>query len=263
MKNTYKLLILSFVTLLFMGQSCDIPSENNVEDKLILDETNSIEQLPTAIEGKVDLIENIEESAQDNNILPQNLPIETEMLPTEPETPQAPAEEDTPTEQGNTVVGGQTCGQYVAGVKQDWQCEKIQWCGTSLNVCHDEAYCLNHSDCDSGVCTSGYCLGGANSALPEHSPCKNNAQCISGKLCVDGGCVPAEEVLLPDEPQENAPCENNAQCISGKLCQDGSCVPAEDVLLPDEPQENSPCSNDAQCISGKVCQNNECVLDSE
>ena len=256
MKNTYKLLVLSFVALLFMGQSCDIPSENNIEDKIILDEANPIEQLPTAIEEKVDLIENIEESAQDNNILPQNIPIKTEKLPVK--------QEDAPTEQENTPTDGQTCSHYENGVKQDWICDKSQWCGTSLSVCHDEVYCLNHSDCDSGVCTSGYCLGGANSALPEHSPCKNNAQCISGKLCVDGGCVPAEEVLLPDELQENAPCENNAQCISGKLCQDGGCVPAEDVLFPDgEPQENSPCSNDAQCISGKVCQNNECVLDSE
>lgn len=252
MRKKYYLLVVA-VAIFFMGQSCDIPTDKTPEAESIPTVSDSVEELPTSIENKIDLIENIDEASQEmeddnSDEAPiQNLPTKTE---------------DLPVQQGNTVINGQTCSHYEASVKQNWQCEKTQWCGTSLNVCHDEPYCLEHSDCSSGICTGGYCLGGSNPALPEHSPCKNNAQCISGKLCVNGGCVPAEEVLLPDEIQENAPCSNNAQCISGKLCQDGSCVPAEDVLFPDGPQENSPCSNDNQCIDGKVCQNNECIIAS-
>ncbi len=93
-------------------------------------------------------------------------------------------------------------------------------------------------------------------------PCNSNAQCVSGKLCVNSECVPAETVLPKDPVTGELLCNNNAQCIPGKLCVNQHCVPAETALPTNTTTGQLLCSNDAQCVHGKVCVNGNCVASS-
>ncbi|HLC69441.1 MAG TPA: hypothetical protein VJH75_00120 [Patescibacteria group bacterium] len=98
-----------------------------------------------------------------------------------------------------------------------------------------------------------------NTSTTQMLPCNSNAQCVSGKLCVDSQCVPAETVLPTDPATGQLLCSNNAQCVSGKLCVNQRCVPAETVLPSDPTTGELLCANNAQCVSGKLCVNQRCV----
>jgi len=148
--------------------------------------------------------------------------------------------------------------QICSNNNNSWFCDRDQWCGEQSGTCRDLPYCTTSNHCDSGVCTGGYCLGGSNTVRPEHSPCNSNAQCISGKVCVNGGCVPLEETV-----SGAIPCNSNAQCVSGKLCQNSVCVPAEQVLPSDPGTGELLCNNNEQCWNGKICVNSHCVLPTD
>jgi len=99
-----------------------------------------------------------------------------------------------------------------------------------------------------------------NTSTTQMLPCNSNAQCVTGKLCVDSVCVPAETVLPTDPATGQLLCNSNAQCVTGKLCVNQKCVPAETVLPSDPATGQLLCNSDAQCVQGKVCQNGKCVL---
>jgi len=136
--------------------------------------------------------------------------------------------------------------------------EKPNTSTTQMLPCNSNAQCVSGKLCVNSVCVP------AETVLPKDPVtgellCSNNAQCISGKLCVNQHCVPAETVLPSDSTTGQLLCSNNAQCVSGKLCVNQRCVPAETVLPTDPTTGQLLCSNDAQCIQGKVCVNGSCI----
>jgi len=85
--------------------------------------------------------------------------------------------------------------------------------------------------------------------------CNSNAQCVSGKLCVNQKCVPAEQVLPKDSATGELLCNSNAQCWNGKVCVNSHCV-----LSTDQKSASVNCTTDVQCGGkGWSCTNGTCV----
>lgn len=106
--------------------------------------------------------------------------------------------------------------------------------------------CLNHEQCDSGVCSDGICCDSLCDGICES--CKQpgtEGQCRSvtgianppgacgGELCEAGSCKEG--------------CQNQAECATGFFCgSSGQCLPA----LP----SGEECSEDFQCLTGSCAQ---------
>jgi hypothetical protein len=102
------------------------------------------------------------------------------------------------------------------------------------------AACTSGSDCPSGRCLQGQCVG--NRSVPAGGVCTGNLDCQSG-LCETGLCA-ASPTPSP------AVCSDASQCPSG-TCQDGLCQ--GDHSLPN----GQSCVGNADCRSG-LCETGVC-----
>jgi MYXO-CTERM domain-containing protein len=73
--------------------------------------------------------------------------------------------------------------------------------------------------------------------------CRENEDCPSGQVCVDGECV------TPTPTRTPTGCTNNDQCPPGQVCVNNMCV---------TPTPTG-CTDNDQCPPGQVCVNNMCV----
>ncbi len=105
-------------------------------------------------------------------------------------------------------------------------------CGILDGVISQVGLCLNHENCDSGICNFGICLAGP---LSVGSPCSSNLACFSG-ACNFGECI---EELIP----EGGHCSTDAVCETG-ACNFGECFPAGAF------QDGAPCTSSEACEGG-------------
>lgn len=101
--------------------------------------------------------------------------------------------------------------------------------------------CISGSDCLSGACQGGTCgLGG------QGTPCRVNANCISGICNADGSCAPNSSGT-PTLPSGSA-CQRATDCASG-VCTLNVCMPG---------LQGQPCNQTADCDMGFTCMSGAC-----
>ena len=97
----------------------------------------------------------------------------------------------------------------------------------------------------------------AATQTPTPTPrCRENTDCPSGQVCVDGECVTATPTPTPI-----GFCEDNNDCPPGQVCVNHQCVtPTPTPVAPT--RTNTPigfCNDTEDCPPGQVCLNHECV----
>lgn len=132
--------------------------------------------------------------------------------------------------------------------------------------------CSSHDDWDD-ECDEGWCApradGGprgdaarvpgdddAGPALPGPE-CSADADCDPAKLCVEGACVPRDDVCHSDsecgagrgcvDAACRPFCESSDACPSGTTCEAGRCLPTAE------------CESDAMCAAGERCVEQRCL----
>jgi Cys-rich repeat protein len=107
--------------------------------------------------------------------------------------------------------------------------------------------CRDNSDCPSGeVCVDGHCL----TATPTTTPtppgfCNDDHDCPAGQVCVDHHCV--TPTATPTPPGF---CNEDHDCPAGQVCVDHHCV---------TPTPTPQCHDSSDCPSGEVCVDGMCV----
>lgn len=100
----------------------------------------------------------------------------------------------------NGVCASLHCiNEIVDGGETDVDCG-----GPECAPCADDALCMNATDCVSGVCDGGTCVG-----------CSTPTDCtVENTWCNNGSCVP--------QKQQGDSCSDDLQCATG-FCTDGVC----------------------------------------
>lgn len=143
--------------------------------------------------------------------------------------------------------------------------------GTSTGVCGGsqlDQSCSTTADCSSGACVYGKC-----SAVPNGSACTATSQCASGNLCYNGQCAIAlfndchpHEVCTLDAPiffpWTETHCVPWTESSTGWRCQPGGapgspCTKADDCALLQCTEgvctkywAAQYCDSDSECVSG-------------
>jgi len=104
--------------------------------------------------------------------------------------------------------------------------------------------CRNNDDCPSGqVCVNGNCV------TPTPTGCRSNEDCPSGQVCVNGNCLTPTPTPTPI-----GFCNDDRDCPEGEVCVDHHCV----TPTP-SPTPIGFCNDDRDCPSGEVCVDHHCV----
>jgi len=109
--------------------------------------------------------------------------------------------------------------------------------------------CRDDEDCPSGeVCVEGECVA----ATPTSTPigfCTDNDDCPEGQVCVDNRCVTPTPTATPI-----GFCTDNDDCPPGQVCVNNRCVTPTPTATP-----IGFCTDNDDCPPGQVCVNNSCV----
>lgn len=120
-------------------------------------------------------------------------------------------------------------------------CDNDAACGAAkvCNLGRCEASCVDNTSCASGTeCVAGRCRpAGSPQCGVAGALCSADAQCGTGRTCVDRACATA----CPD-----------SKCATGQVCKTGACV--------EDPSPASPqCVFDVECGGGFRCVNAYCL----
>jgi cysteine-rich repeat protein len=148
-------------------------------------------------------------------------------------------------------------------------------------------------DCDDGnVCTNDLCDPGSGCQNPPNTAlCTDGNACTSGDVCLDGGCLPGEEIdcndgnvcsddlCLPNAGCLHSPnlaaCDDMDPCTVTDTCVGSKCVGTQapdcddknpctnDLCVPKQGcfhQPNAdPCDDGSICTAGDLCKGGNCV----
>jgi len=107
-------------------------------------------------------------------------------------------------------------------------------CRADCDLCENGTFCLEHGDCDSGVCNVGFCVG--RNQLRAFTPCSTDDACVSGRCegfvcrqdCGDGSCDGTEKCgdgnSLVECQADCGLCPIGSACLQDTDCQDGKCA---------------------------------------
>ncbi len=149
--------------------------------------------------------------------------------------------------------------------------------------CLSGFFCNDGNACQANRCGEGLeCLFGvcepATGNCVNATTCDESSDCIVGNVCVDGGCVEAEEACgepgctgnqecVYDEGSQSAACEENTlgcfnglDCLDDRVCEMGACVaPTACVADGYEPNDDAQSAKDmidvggAEPVAGNIC----------
>jgi hypothetical protein len=153
-----------------------------------------------------------------------------------------------------------TCSAAVCGCDRDEMCLAA---GSGLGVCTTGAACsVLADDCPAGYgCDPGSGLCTCDEPGPCGRRCSSNADCVQGRLCIDGRCgamdcrsdadcpgqavcggpLPSRTCVQPGTSADGAICRSWTECKSGYCFAANSCA--------------TPCEVTTDCGAGKLCQN--------
>jgi len=109
------------------------------------------------------------------------------------------------------------------------------------------APCAANSDCFSGVCTSGACVGTAIGGN-----CVSSLDCVAGAYCGSGSTCTAQVAVGGD--CSSAPLSSiGSACAFGAICDAGTCVAFTSKA------NGASCITDEECVLGNVCFQGTCT----
>jgi len=110
-------------------------------------------------------------------------------------------------------------------------------------------HCRNNEDCPSGeVCVDGNCVTPTPTATPIGF-CDTNQDCPPGEVCVDHHCVTPTPTATPI-----GFCDTDHDCPLGQVCVDHHCVTPTPTRTP-----IGFCDTNEDCPPGNVCVDHHCV----
>ncbi|MGC4116259.1 MAG: hypothetical protein QM765_17110 [Myxococcales bacterium] len=166
---------------------------------------------------------------------------------------------------GVCFAGGGCCTPKTTGCLTDADCGSAMLCFAGVCELSCEAaggQCASLTSagltCPAGMVangSAGFCGVGAGCCVPSFITCSADADCVAGKVCVNGlcqgGCAAGQTLcsgVCVDLAYNSAHCGAcGAVCAAGETCNSGLC------------QAGSACSADADCAAGEACVAGFCV----